>query len=471
MIMKSKKVKGSITVFALIVLTAYVVFVSSLLDLYRYTSAGAVFRSAVTTSVKSLRQTSDTYALSRYGFGFCSLDDNGIKTKAAAFANDIIAKSCTDVKPVSIDVQTQHLVDSSNVDISALEDRIINICSETVSKSELDSVADTLDAFDSTKDTLNSRFQKVRGALENVDTTALKNTSSFDFIRKCIEPDDTDIASEQLYSCRTSSCSCAVWSAQDWAYQQPKTNSRTLLESCKNGLEYMYECVCSSEWFRSRETVFSHGAQGFENGLYSSAGYLDKYFQTQLNDQGSDKKTAENEYVLFGHRSNYDNKLYAAQRIFEIRLAYNLCSLTDDFGKSAQEDNKAALKAVNEAKLETAMILAGKSVKLIKSKSEFKTSDDTADSEILSLAQSTPTADGGVDYQAHLRYLLLHSISFEMMYARIADVVGFGIGKPLCRAVTDIKVTVRSKFNITNVSLAGMIMKGKTSTAQAEISF
>ena len=116
------------------------------------------------------------------------------------------------------------------------------------------------------------------------------------------------------------------------------------------------------------------------------------------------------------------------------------------------------------------MILSGKSVKLIKSKNEFKTSNETADSNILSLAQTTPSVSG-TDYQAYLRFMLFHSISFEMMYASIADVVCFGIGKPLYNAVTDIKVTAGSKYNITNVSLVGMMMKGKAAGSQAEISF
>lgn len=471
MTMKNTNLKGSITVFSLIVLTAYIVFITSLLDLYRYSGAGAEFRAAVTTSVKSLRQSSDTNSLTRYGFGFSKLDEKELAAKANALIGGFVSQSCADIKPVSVSIETQHLVSASKFSTDKLEDRIIAICSETVSKSELDSVADTLDSFGAMKNTLKSNYTKLRSAIESTNIPELRSVSTFSFLKKCITADSTHIATEQQYSARTSARSSAAWNAQDWAYQQPKKYDRTMLESCKSGLLYLSDSVCNDVWFRSSNTVFSHKTgTGFENGLYSSAGYLDKYFQTQLNDQNCEQKAAEYEYVLFGLRSNLENKLYAAERIFEIRFACNLCALAGDLGKNAETDSKTIRKAVNEAKLDTAMILSGKSVKLIKSKNEFKTSNETADSNILSLAQTTPSVSG-TDYQAYLRFMLFHSISFEMMYARIADVVGFGIGKPLYNAVTDIKVTAGSKYNITNVSLVGMMMKGKTADAQAEISF
>lgn len=471
MTMKNTKLKGSVTFFSLIVLTAYIVFITSLLDLYRYSGAGAEFRAAVTTSVKSLRQSSDTNALTRYGFGFSKLDEKELAAKANALIGGFVSQSCADIKPVSVSIETQHLVSASNFSTDKLEDRIIAICSETVSKSELDSVADTLDSFGAMKNTLKSNYTKLRSAIESTNIPELRSVSTFSFLKKCITADSTHIATEQQYSARTSARSSAAWNAQDWAYQQPKKYDRTMLESCKSGLLYLSDSVCNDVWFRSSNTVFSHKTgTGFENGLYSSAGYLDKYFQTQLNDQNCEQKAAEYEYVLFGLRSNLENKLYAAERIFEIRFACNLCALAGDLGKNAETDIKTIRKAVSEAKLDTAMILSGKSVKLIKSKNEFKTSNETADSNILSLAQTTPSVSG-TDYQAYLRFMLFHSISFEMMYARIADVVGFGIGKPLYNAVTDIKVTAGSKYNITNVSLVGMMMKGKAAGSQAEISF
>ncbi|MCR5479211.1 MAG: DUF5702 domain-containing protein [Ruminococcus sp.] len=471
MAMKKQKLKGSITVFSLIVLTAYIVFITSLLDLYRFSGAGAGFRAAVTTSVRSLRQSIDTYALKRYGFGFSKLDEKELAVKANTLIKGFVSESCADIRPVSVNIETQHLVSASNFSTDKLEDRIIAVCSETVSKSELDSVADTLDSFGAMKNTLKSNYTKLRSAIESADVPELNSASTFDFLKKCIPADNTYIASEQQYPARTSARSSAVWNSQDWAFQQPKKYERTLLESCKSGLVYLNDSVCSKVWFRSSNTVFSHKAgTGFENGLYSSAGYLDKYFQTLLNGQNCEQRAAEYEYVLFGHRSNFDNKLYAAERIFGIRFACDLCSLADDLGKNAETDSKAIRKAVSEAKLDTAMILSGKSLKLIKSKNEFKTSNETADSNILSLAQTTPSVSD-TDYQAYLRFMLFHSISFEMMYARIADVVGFDIGKPLYNAVTDIKVTAGSKYNITNVSLVGMMMKGKAASSQAEISF
>lgn len=471
MTMKSTKLKGSITIFSLIVLTAYIVFITSLLDLYRYSGAGAEFRAAVTTSVKSLRQSSDTNALTRYGFGFSKLDEKELAAKANALIGGFVSQSCADIKPVSVSIETQHLVSASNFSTDKLEDRIIAICSETVSKSELDSVADTLDSFGAMKNTLKSNYTKLRRAIESADVPELRSALTFSFLKKCITTDSTNIATEQQYSARTSARSSAAWSAQDWAYQQPKEYDRTLLESCKSGLLYLYDSVCNNVWFRSSNTVFSHKAgTGFENGLYSSAGYLDKYFQTLLNGQNCEQKAAEYEYVLFGHRSNFENKLYAAERIFGIRFACDICTLADDLGKNSETDSKTIRKAINEAKLDTAMILSGKSVKLLKTKSEFTAHSSTSESEIFSTAQTAQSVSG-TDYQAYLRFMLFHSISFEMMYARIADVVGFGIGKPLCKAVTDIKFTVGSEYSITNVSLVGMMMKGKTADAQAEISF
>ena len=471
MTMKNTKLKGSVTIFSLIVLTAYIVFITSLLDLYRYSGAGAEFRAAVTTSVKSLRQSNDTNALTRYGFGFSKLDEKELAAKANALIGCFVSQSCADIKPISVSIETQHLVSASNFSTDKLEDRIIAICSETVSKSELDSVADTLDSFGAMKNTLKSNYTKLRSAIESADVPELRSASTFSFLKKCITADSTNIASEQQYCARTSARSSAAWSAQDWAYQQPKAYDRTMLESCKSGLLYLSDSVCNDVWFRSSNTVFSHKAgNGFENGLYSSAGYLDKYFQTMLNGQNCEQRATEYEYVLFGHRSNLENKLYAAERIFGIRFACDLCALADDLGKNTETDSKTIRKAVNEAKLDTAMILSGKSVKLIKTKSEFTAHSSTSESEILSLAQTSQSVSG-TNYQSYLRFMLFHSISFEMIYARIADVVGFGIGKPLYKAVTDIKFTVGSEYNITNVSLVGMMMKGKTADAQAERSF
>lgn len=455
-----KRVKGSITVFLLLITTVFVTLITTLIDIIRVDAAMGVATRAGYLYNESADRMTDSEILLKYGFyvGREDMSRDGLVTLFYSLADENLDCSAqTDISTKSFSVHTSlfgRSADGMKNDVSDIIYRVCEIASNENTADDYRKVYEILDKMKSPAELLSV----------NMELLPIESSDSETFYSKieklCLS--DTAFKSPspaltKLY-CDRYSLRCEVsWTQEEWDYQN-SYNPYVLDKITENivSINRANDDIVKNIWFSKSDGMVVLSSGDFDYFTNDLTVYLLKHFDTFYGNGGSKRFNAQLEYIQFGKPSDKENVVCMLEKIYNYRYAMNLLSLTSDGKLSA---DAAVCIAEKEAALDVMLLAKGKSVPIIKSANHFMCNEDTTDEQLIAMSNAAKSYSGSdsVSYKDYVVFGLYHSTNFEMLYARIIDLISFEENTNLANRICTAEVEWEYRVKFTPVSVVGML--------------
>ena len=454
-----KKLKGSITVFLLIITTVFVTLFTTLIDIIRVNSATGVAMRATYMFTSALENYTDSGILREYGFSVMDkeLDDGKIgRIFDAIVSSNIDSRAMTDIDVTAGDILRLSLGETvggafNNDDVIS----IINKIGETENTiGDYKALYEVLDKMYSPKSLLSKYYEKLPYGAGN-GTTFYSRISKL-----CLSGTAFITPSAQhskIYSDRFSLVCDDNWSNEEWTFQNSYSPVvSTVIAENENALYQAYGDIVDNVWFYSSQGTAFCGVEAFAYDMNNAVVYMLGHFGTFYENNNTKPFNAQLEYIQFGKKSDRENLMCMLEKIYGYRYTMNLLSLVRETGNSSKEIIKRAEK---EAALDVILLSQGKSVPLLKKVSQFNSTLNMSDEELIAQSGTIKSYEGSdaVSYKDYVVFGLYHCTNFEMLYSRIVDLISFDVQSNLKNRCVMVQVQCEAQVDYTPSSIAGFL--------------
>lgn len=428
-----KRLKGSITVFLLILLGSAILLATSLIDVLRFNRAVSENASRLSAALGSVATTSDNVSLDRYGMTFGNKNGSRIAKEVLENYSDYSCGNGMTVKNTLQSVETL-----GGYCYTADNEKIFDCYSFAT---------DMIRAFHNFGDALYTnvvldsfrRLGSISGIVESNSDMILEIAGylRYDFpayARMLAQKYRADnCGSFGHFSERISALRAGNWDKSNW---ELFTDSGIRIP------DSAYEAVQNSIYlldegnFFSNEYLFTYSARIISDIAQMTA--MIEQRGTNYLDPGEPLVRSGPvycmEYLITGTDSDVKNLELVIERIYRYRLLADITSICRSRELreklSAREEmgfqQAAAIMADMEARADVELMLKGVKVPLLKNREQFLCTPDTTEGELAAICGSFAGYDlnaNCVGYMDYLRYLMFHTTSLETITARCADVI------------------------------------------------
>ena len=451
-----KRLKGSITVFLLVITTVFITLITTFIDVVRVDSAFNVVTRA-SYLVSDSKVFIDEKLMLEYGF--LLFEESVTEETLSDYFNKMLtanldSKVKTDIRCSNTVVEFFSLGESVD---GKFNNDIIILLVDKIAKTEIPyeeytRLYETLDKMYKPSARLESCYIKLPQGYSDKNTF-YSRINSLCFDKMTFNSPSKEY--QDIYNNRFSLECDDNWNQTEWDFQNsysaiPKNRG----DENSKALSMAYDHISNNIWFERTDGSVSWNS-GFSYDMNNIVLYLDRHFGTFLENENQ-PLNAQLEYIQFGKKSDIENVMCMLEKIYNYRYAMNLMSLVND---SKLSNSQKIQKAEKEAELDVILLTQGKSIPLVKESKKFLSSPKMTDKELKDKAFNTESyvEKDAVSYKDYVLFGIFHSTNFEMLYSRLVDLMSFSTGSNLKERKIMATVTADIEVDYSPTSVMGLL--------------